>query len=170
MFDSSLKSASPYYKYGVLVAVLLHLADRFSKWLVVHHSDVPEHIVSVFNGFNLVMVWNRGVSFGMLSGADARHVLIALTLVVTAYLTYWMLREKSYTTVFALGLIIGGATGNIVDRLYYKAVADFLDFYVGNYHWPAFNIADSGICVGVILLIVQQVFSTSRISSHSTKE
>lgn len=165
MVEEMSVSRSPWVRWGLIAALAVHLCDRFTKWWVLNQTTIPQEVVPVFKGLNLVLVWNHGVSFGMFAEANARYLLIALTLAVTAYLCVWMWKEKSYWTVLALGLIIGGATGNIVDRIYYHAVVDFLDVYAGVYHWPAFNVADSGICVGVMLLIAQQCFSKTKISS-----
>lgn len=110
--------------------------------------------VPVTDFFNLVMVWNRGVSFGLFSGADARWVLVAVSLVVVAVLTVWLRRADNPLLAVGLGMVIGGAIGNVIDRLWHGAVVDFLDFYAYGEHWPAFNVADSGICVGVGLLLL----------------
>jgi signal peptidase II len=157
---------SPYVRVGLWVAIILHLADRFTKWWMVYQVDPMQLPLKVVPSFNLVLTWNEGVSFGMLSDVDARVLLIIMTIAVTVGLAVWLWREHCVVSAYALGLMIGGATGNIVDRIYYGAVVDFLDVYIRNYHWPAFNVADSGICVGVMLLIwqsmrTQKEYSTS---------
>jgi signal peptidase II len=153
-----LKSLSTHARLGLWAALVLHVGDRVTKWWMVHHVDEAQFPIHVMPSFNLVMTWNHGVSFGMFSGVDARIVLIAMTLAVTVGLCVWLWREQIAVNAFALGLMIGGATGNIVDRLHYGAVADFLDVYWQHYHWPAFNVADSGICVGVMLLIAHSIW------------
>lgn len=148
---------------GVVVAIIVHIADRFTKWWVVHQVDVHTFPQRVFEGFNIVLFWNRGVSFGMFENHDARMLLTALTMTLVLALCVWLWRETVRLNAYALGLMIGGATGNIVDRVYYGAVADFLDVYWQHYHWPAFNIADSAICAGVMLLILQTIWDSKKI-------
>ncbi len=105
--------------------------------------------------FNLVMVWNTGVSFGMFADSVSwmPWVLIGVALVIAAGLSVWLWRCADRFIGLALGLVIGGAIGNVIDRARFGAVADFFDFHVAGLHWPAFNIADSAICIGVALLL-----------------
>lgn len=107
--------------------------------------------------FDLVNIRNRGAAFGFLNNPDTEWqfwlFMIATAIAVIAILA--MLREAHKSAqILGLGLILGGAAGNLLDRIRYRAVVDFLDFYWGGWHWPAFNIADSGICVGAFLLCV----------------
>ncbi|MBL6942384.1 MAG: signal peptidase II, partial [Rhodospirillales bacterium] len=116
--------------------------------------------IAVFPSFNLVMGWNRGVSFGMFDGDSPlnKWLLIGLALIVVMVLLVWLKRAEDRLVGYALGLIIGGALGNVIDRIHYGAVADFLDFYIGAYHWPAFNVADAGITVGAVVLVLDSLF------------
>ena len=102
-----------------------------------------------------VLVFNTGISFGLFAGETAllRWVLIGLALAVSVLLTSWLYKEKRLRVASALGLILGGAIGNVVDRIFRHAVVDFLDFHIGGWHWPAFNLADSAITVGVVLYV-----------------
>ena len=111
--------------------------------------------------FNLVMVWNKGISFGMLGEAvdTMRWVLVVFAVIVAIALLIWAKRLTSPLIGIAAGLIAGGALGNAIDRVNYGAVADFFDFHVAGYHWPAFNIADAGITIGVVLLIYDALLS-----------
>lgn len=143
--------------FGIAALVFALWADQFSKYMLA---------VNLFNGenipfgdyFSLVKVWNTGVSFSMFNnhGDLGRIVLCVLSLVVCAFLLYWMLKEKNTLKVISLGLIIGGALGNVIDRVRFGAVLDFLDFHIAGYHWPAFNLADSFICIGAGVLIVME--------------
>ena len=109
--------------------------------------------------FNLVLTLNRGMSFGLFnavhgSGAGVNAVLFSLVAaIIVAGLIYWLSRVATPLLAFAIGLVIGGAVGNVIDRIRYGAVVDFLDFHIGAYHWPAFNLADSAICVGVAVML-----------------
>ena len=112
--------------------------------------------VEVAPFFNLVLVWNTGVSFGMLAdaGGAAPWILVGLALLIAGVVAAWLARERRALPRFALWLVLAGALGNIVDRVRFGAVVDFLDFHLGGYHWPAFNVADSAIVIGACLLIL----------------
>lgn len=129
-------------------------------WLSTAPEKLPPVQIPVTPFFNIVMVWNRGMSFGLFNHqTDYGPVLLGvLAAIIIVIFTLWMLRSVSAFQCFGIALVIGGALGNIMDRVRYGAVADFLDFYVGNWHWPAFNVSDSCICIGVFLLIVQSFF------------
>jgi signal peptidase II len=148
---------------GLTVAPLWFAADQLSKSGVIEHVLVsPERIVPVTSFFNLVLGWNRGVSFGMLSGlALAPWTLALLAVVIAGGLLVWLCRTKSWLVAGGLGLVIGGALSNAVDRLRHGAVTDFIDFHVAGWHWPAFNLADAGIVCGVAALLLD-AFSTGR--------
>jgi len=127
------------------------LSDQLSKLFVVRNLYLGESI-NIFPFFNVVRVQNRGVTFGLLSGTLQPIVLIILSLVVVWFLIDYARKNKNYR--LPASLIIGGAIGNIIDRIVHKSVVDFLDFHFGSYHWPAFNIADSAIVVGVFVLLL----------------
>jgi signal peptidase II len=112
-------------------------------------DGAPVHVTSFFN---LVMVWNRGVSFGMFSGWDAKWMLAGLSAIICTMLLLWS-RAFDRPKLLCTGAIIGGAVGNVIDRFVYGAVADFFDVHVAGHHWPAFNVADMCIVCGVILLL-----------------
>ena len=142
---------------GLLTALVILVVDQASKWLImeqVFRRWPPPIELTEF--FNLVMVWNRGVSFGMLASDSqaTRWLLVAVALLITAGLGYWLARVERRLNALSIGLVIGGAIGNVVDRLRFGAVADFFDVHAFGYHWPAFNVADSAITVGVCLLLV----------------
>jgi len=143
---------------ALLLAVAWGLADYCSKAWLVTHLDIGESR-AITGFFNLVSVRNHGVSFGLLNhGAVlSPYVFVGLAVVAAVVLLLWLVRVNHAVTALALGLIIGGALGNGVDRVRYGAVVDFLDFHAFGYHWPAFNLADSGIVVGVSLLLLQSL-------------
>ncbi|MCL2338677.1 MAG: signal peptidase II [Proteobacteria bacterium] len=121
----------------------------------------------VTNFFNLVFTWNPGTSFSLFQhlGISAPLIIIILTGVIIGVLGYVLTKTKVTHEQVALGLIIGGAMGNLIDRLRFNAVIDFLDFHVGGWHWPAFNFADSMITVGVAIFIIGWVFGKKVISN-----
>ena len=147
-------------RFGLAVAAAILVADQISKWVILEHVMRPPRIIEVTGFFNLVMVWNPGVSFGMFGdgGEVGRWLLSALALAISAFLLHWLRQLDRWFPALAIGMVIGGAIGNVIDRVRFGAVADFLDFHVLGYHWPAFNIADSGIVVGVALLVFDQLF------------
>jgi signal peptidase II len=139
---------------GLAVAVVTLVLDQLTKWAALATLQ-PGQPISVTAFFNLVMVWNRGVSFGMFGsgGALAPWLLSGLALAVVIALVVWLRRTDQVLTGLGLGLVIGGAAGNVIDRVRFGAVVDFLDFHLAGYHWPAFNLADSAICVGAALML-----------------
>jgi len=121
--------------------------------------------------FNLVMVWNQGVSFGMFQLPQSWGPLFwtGLSILFILFLFVWAVQSSSKFFQIMVALIIGGAIGNVIDRIQYGAVADFFDFHLFGYHWPAFNVADIAIFCGACLIILNQLFfnSTSFFKSHS---
>ncbi|MGC2204056.1 MAG: signal peptidase II, partial [Stellaceae bacterium] len=107
--------------------------------------------------FNLVLTYNRGISFGLFNGGAGVSAVIfsVAAAAIVLVLIYWLSRAESPLLAVAIGLIIGGAVGNVIDRLRHGAVIDFLDFHIGSLHWPAFNLADSAICVGVAAMLLE---------------
>lgn len=148
---------------GLAIAALVLALDQASKTLVLALFAHGPHGLVVLPVFNLVLVFNRGVSFSLLtSGAEAApYLLSALALAVAAALVYWLRTAEAAVTRLAVGLVLGGAVGNVVDRLRFGAVVDFLDFHWKTLHWPAFNLADSAICLGAAILIWDALFGRS---------
>lgn len=140
--------------FGIITAFLALVADQISKFIVDTKLVIDEPI-EVCDYFNLIKVWNTGISFSMFNdyGNAGKIGLIAFALAVVIFLLHWMYKEENRLKIFALALIIGGALGNVVDRVRAGAVLDFLDFHYKTMHWPAFNLADTFICIGAFLLI-----------------
>jgi signal peptidase II len=143
-------------KWLNLSAVII-LLDQLSKWIVSAQLDLYDSI-AVMPSFNLVLAHNYGAAFSFLAGAGGwqRWFFTGLAIIVAVVLTVWMSRLKSEAKweAISLALILGGAIGNVIDRVLHGYVIDFIDVYYGSYHWPAFNIADSAICVGAVMLII----------------
>lgn len=138
--------------------------DQLTKWVILEHVMAPPRIIEVTSFFNLVLVWNNGVSFGLFNTDSPYNqwVLSALAILICGGLLLWMRKETDRFVVVALACIIGGALGNVVDRLRFGAVTDFLDFHAGGYHWPAFNIADAGVVIGAMLLVFDSLFPAKK--------
>ncbi len=142
-------------KRWLALAAALVVFDQASKFAITRALGAMGN-VEITPFFNLVLVYNQGAAFSMLSDAPGwqRGLFIAIALVASAWITY-LLAKYPRQTLFcsALSLVLGGAIGNLIDRLTIGAVADFLDFHAAGYHWPAFNVADSAITCGAALLI-----------------
>ena len=143
----------------ILVAATL-VVDQLSKeWLLRYLTKVGA-VVPVFDDFfRLVIVWNRGVSFGLLGGDRAlpSWILSAVAIAVCIGLFVWLRRTDRALTGWGIGLVMGGAIGNVIDRARWGAVFDFADFHVRQWHWPAFNVTDSAIVVGVGLMLIDSL-------------
>ncbi|MCD1643315.1 signal peptidase II [Aurantimonas coralicida] len=144
-------------RLGLPIAAAWFLIDQVSKWWIINSVMQPPRVIPVTEFFNLVLWHNTGVSFGLF-GDTSPWMLMIFTLAMVIGLIIWLMRAANRLTAIALGLIIGGALANILDRLRHGAVTDFLDFYVAAYHWPAFNLADVGIVSGVSLLLLESVW------------
>ena len=143
-------------KYLTISAVVIVL-DQVTKWLMVSWLALYE-TVAVMPYFNLTMAHNYGAAFSFLAQAGGwqRWFFIVLAVVISIVLIVWLAKLKPHAKLEAisLSLILGGAIGNVIDRIVYGYVVDFLDVYIGSSHWPAFNMADSAICIGAVLLIL----------------
>ncbi|MBM3570648.1 MAG: signal peptidase II [Alphaproteobacteria bacterium] len=138
-------------RLGLGLALAVFALDRVSKELFLGPLDPGPFGVAIAPFFNLVRVWNKGVSFGLFHSEFEfmRWGLAGFALVVSVALTVWLRRAENRLVAAALGLVIGGAVSNALDRVLWGAVFDFLDFHAWGWHWPAFNIADSAIVLGV---------------------
>jgi signal peptidase II len=137
------------------LSALLAVLDQLSKY-VMTRVLVFGNGIEVTPFFNLALVYNRGAAFSFLSSASGwqRELFIAIALIASAWVVYLLRRYPRQTLFcFALSLILGGAVGNVIDRLLLGVVVDFLDFHLAGYHWPAFNFADSAITCGAALLV-----------------
>ena len=148
---------------GLVFATVL--ADQLSKELLMRYLLKVGGMVSVFDDFfRLVSVFNSGVSFGFLGGDKALPpwILSVVAVAVCIGLFVWLRRIDRPLIGWGIGLVIGGAIGNVIDRARWGAVFDFADFHVGQWHWPAFNVADSAIVVGVGLMLIDSLIGEKR--------
>jgi len=139
------------------ITLLVILSDRISKYLALYYLP-PFAEVPVVKHFNLTLAYNKGAAFSFLDSASGWQTWLfgAIAVIVSIGLLIWLARlsfQQRWLCI-ALALIVGGALGNLSDRFLYGYVIDFLDFYWNNWHWPAFNIADSAICVGAVMLFL----------------
>lgn len=141
---------------GLGLGALVVIADQATKlWALSALFDPPRR-VPILPVLDFVPVWNRGVSFGLLANDSpwGPWLLSGFALLVCLFMGFWLARSTSWPLVYGLGAVIGGAVGNVIDRMLYGAVVDFIDVHYGGWHWPAFNIADSAITLGVALLLL----------------
>ena len=151
-------------KYLSITGLVIVL-DQVSKWWMVSWLSLYE-TVAILPYFNLTMAHNHGAAFSFLAQAGGwqRWFFFSLALIISVVLLVWLAKLKltAKLEAISLSLILGGALGNVMDRIMYGYVVDFLDVYVGTSHWPAFNIADSAICLGAILLILDSFKSEDK--------
>jgi len=148
--------------YGIFLVTLSLVVglDRISKWYIDSTMALHESYPVIDGLFNITYVRNPGAAFGFLANAAPLFrsgFLITVSTAAIAMILYYLARNRSagLLLVTALSLIVGGAAGNLIDRVLFGNVIDFLDVYAGSYHWPAFNVADSAISVGAVLLIIE---------------
>lgn len=152
-------------RLGLSVAAVIFAADQALKLWILFIYDLPARgRVAVLPFLDLVMVWNRGISYGLFQqeGLAGRLVLLAISVAACVFIFFWLRRNVPRLEAWALGLILGGAAGNAVDRFAYGAVADFVLLYAGGFEWYVFNIADAAIVVGVVLLLYAALRGQSR--------
>jgi len=140
--------------------LILFLIDRLTKFLIVIYSNPSgELIIPVTSFLKLNLIWNNGIAFGLLSFQEDFYynLLTVLIIIIILILSYLMIRSNDVEKA-GFCLIIGGSLGNIFDRIYYSSVVDFIDFHIKNFHWFIFNVADIFITIGVITLIILEIF------------
>jgi signal peptidase II len=150
---------------GLAIAAGVCLVDQAHKLWMLFLFDIASRQPVVLTPFlEMVLVWNRGISYGLFQqdSASGPLILAGLMLVAALSLTVWLSRTETKLGAIALGLIIGGAIGNAIDRLLYGAVADFFHFHVGSFSWYVFNIADVAIVAGVGLLLYETLMGKGR--------
>lgn len=138
-------------------SIFVLLLDQASKWLVLENIPQDWAIPVIPGLFDLVHIRNRGAAFGFLNRADIewQFWLFLIATIIALIAVFLLLKDSRKPSLnVGLGLIVGGALGNLLDRLRYRSVVDFLDFYWQNWHWPAFNVADMGICVGTFITCI----------------
>lgn len=146
-------------RLGVFLAIITVVLDQWSKWAAIEFIKQTGRPVEVTSFFNLYTVWNKGVSFGMFNHLEQAPLIFSgIAIAVVLVLLVWLWKAENRLVAAGLGLVIGGAIGNTIDRIRFGAVIDFLDFHVKNYHWPAFNIADTAIFLGVVALLWDSIF------------
>ena len=161
-------------KFHLLLAFAVFALDRITKWVVAQKIALHENISVIPGFFRLTHVQNRGAAFGLFSESPSEYkvavlVLFSLVALVVVSALLWKNSHRLTTTGVGLALILGGALGNLCDRVVTGHVVDFLLFYLGSYQWPAFNVADTAIVVGAVLLVAEILFAkppAQRVAAH----
>ena len=147
----------------LIFSIFLLIFDQVSKAMIVSQFDLYESI-SVAPFFNLTFVVNYGFAFGFLNSPSLNQIIVSVVILsIIIYFLYLLIKTQDRVFRICLVLILSGALGNFIDRIYRGYVVDFIDIYVFNYHWPAFNIADSCISVGFVILIFNILFLNKKI-------
>lgn len=165
------RPAANLFARALALSALIIVLDQASKWLILQVVMQPPRVIEVTGFFNLVLTFNTGISFGLL-GNDSPWgpwLLSGLAIAIVIGLLIWLRQQTHPLPAMAIGLIVGGALGNVIDRMYQPGVVDFLDFHLGGWHWPAFNVADSAITVGVAMLLFDGFFPSDRYKTNESK-
>jgi signal peptidase II len=148
--------------------LLIFLLDRVSKIYVIYLNDKflgSEIFSSKF--LNISLIWNEGIAFGLFSfkNQDIYNILTILILIIILFIFFMIIKSKSFEK-YALSMILGGALGNVFDRIIYKRVPDFIDFHINDFHWFIFNVSDIFITIGVISMIVLEIFNKNNYETN----
>jgi signal peptidase II len=158
-------------KRAMGLMVFLLVVDQWSKWLILEQADPAGHPWEITSFFNIHLTWNKGISFGLFDHWQyAPWIFSGVALVIVAVLLWWLREAENRMVAYGIGLVISGAIGNTIDRIRFGAVVDFLDFHIDSLHWPAFNIADSAIFLGVFALLCEGLFKGKVEKSVGTKD
>src|SRR2546423_5458468 len=159
-------------KYHFLIAVLVIGLDRITKWTIAHRLSLHDSIQIIPGFFRIIRTENRGAAFGLFADSPSEWkvgllILFSLVALLIVLAMLWKNSHSLSTTGIGLALILGGAIGNLWDRVVSGHVVDFLLFYIGQYQWPAFNVADSAIVVGAALLVYEILFTKTPAAENS---
>ena len=141
----------------ILIFLMIIFADQGSKIWALSELNKPMYLT---DWFNLTLTYNKGISFSFLTSDSVYmpFVLSAVALLIIVFMYLWFLKEKNFLIRVGLTFVMAGALSNVIDRLYLGFVVDFIDWHIKDWHWPAFNLADSFICTGIFLMMIQFIF------------
>ena len=146
------------------LVLFIFLIDRISKLYVIHKDKINFNSEIYSSKFlNIHLIWNEGIAFGLFSfNEDYLYNFLTFLILIVIIFIIFMIRKSDLLRKYALLLVLGGALGNFFDRLIYKAVPDFIDFHVGNFHWFIFNVSDIFITLGIVGMIFMEIFSKNK--------
>jgi len=162
-------AGKPNYLILLVSTTIILIIDQLSKVFIDRAMDLHQSIPVIPNFFSITYIRNKGAAFGFLANTSYRlpfFIFISIVAVIVILVAYSKLRKDQKLAMLSLSMILAGAVGNLIDRIRLGEVIDFLDVYWGNYHWPAFNIADSAICVGVFFLALDMLREERRLKAQ----
>ncbi len=160
----NLKIINSNFYFNLIIIFVIFILDRLSKLYVIYLDKINNSSEIFLSKFlNIYLIWNEGIAFGLLSFEkdNLYNILTALIIIIILFLLFLITRSTGLKK-YSLTMIIGGALGNVFDRIYYKAVPDFIDFHVENFHWFIFNVADIFITIGVFLMILLELIDNNK--------
>ena len=160
-----IKNLGKNFFINLFTILLIFLLDRISKIYVIHQDkNFPGSEIFSSKFLNISLMWNEGIAFGLFSFDDTKlHNILSFLILIIILVIIFMISNSTGLKKLALLMILGGALGNFFDRIVYKAVPDFIDFHIGNFHWFIFNVSDIFITIGVVLMIIIEITHKSEI-------
>ena len=160
----NLKIINSNFYFNLIIIFVIFILDRLSKLYVIY-LDKINNSSEIFSSkfLNIYLIWNEGIAFGLLSfEKDNLYNILTALIILIILVLFFLITRSTGLKKYSLTMIIGGALGNVFDRIYSKAVPDFIDFHVGNFHWFIFNIADIFITIGVFLMIFLELIDNNK--------
>lgn len=169
--SETMRNSGSFFKKGLIAILGLMAIDQLSKWWILNVFDLPaKGTVEVLPFFSLTMVWNKGISMGLpLGDALGRWGIIVMTVAISVWLVIWLKRSCRGFEAVALVLILSGALGNLIDRFVHGAVVDFIHMHAWDYNFYVFNVADSAITVGVVMLLIDGLRDGGKSPKNASK-
>lgn len=163
---------SQYFKKGLIAIFVLTVVDQLTKWWVLNIYDLPaKGSVEILPFFSLTMVWNKGISMGLpLGDALGKWGIIVMITAISLWLLFWLKKSERVFEATALSLMLSGAVGNLIDRFVHGAVVDFIHLHAFDYNFYVFNVADSAITIGVIMLLIDGLRDGRKSLKKTSKE
>ena len=161
---SILSSRKKTFYINLIIIFLIFILDRLTKLYIIYLDKINSSSEIFSSKFlNIYLIWNEGIAFGLFSfNEDNLYNFLTVFILIIIFVILFMISKSSGFKKYSLLLIFGGALGNVFDRIIYKAVPDFIDFYIGNFHWFIFNLADVFISMGVIFMIIYELFFSNK--------
>ena len=153
---------------NTMIVLAIFLLDRVTKIYIIKLAEL-ENVVDIYitSYLNLYLIWNKGIAFGFLSFDNSTvYNLITMIIIIIIFIIMLLIHKSRDKTVYFLLFILGGAIGNLFDRIYYSSVPDFIDFHINGFHWFIFNVADIFVSIGVLCLILVEIFFNKKIKNE----
>ena len=148
--------------------VLILFFDQLSKIFIINYFQTNNSIIYLTSFLNFELIWNEGIAFGLLSFENSKvYNFISIIILLVVLIILFVIYKTKNFTVYFYSMIVGGALGNLIDRVRYSSVPDFIDFHIGEFHWFIFNIADIFISIGVICLIMVEIFGQKELKNEN---